>query len=48
MKVLKTFYCIQEGRSYYKGDEYKGKRTDLLDYLEVEIEVVKPKRKKKK
>jgi len=34
MKVSKGFYCSQEKKSYKEGDEYKGKRKDLGDYLE--------------
>jgi len=33
-KVKKTFYCIKEGKKYFKGDQYKGKRTDLGKHLE--------------
>lgn len=40
-KVSKPFFCIQEQKSYFIGDEYKGKRKDLGNYL------VKPKRTKK-
>ena len=34
MKVIKQFYCIKDKITYKVGDEYKGKRTDLKDYLE--------------
>lgn len=40
-KVKKTFFCIQEQKTYFVNDEYKGKRKDLDDYL------VKAKRVKK-
>jgi len=33
-KVVKTFKCLQEGRKYYPGDVYEGKRKDLEDFLE--------------
>jgi hypothetical protein len=41
-KVKINFFCIQEKKAYKKGDEYKGKRTDLGHLLEV------PKSKAKK
>ena len=44
MKVLKAFYCIQEGKKYYEGGEYKGKRKDLKGL----VEYPKAKRKSKK
>jgi len=31
-KVLKDFYCIKEKKSYKKGEQYTGKRTDI-DHL---------------
>lgn len=34
MKVLKSFYCIQEKKTYKKGDNYTGKRKDLGHLLE--------------
>ena len=34
MKVVKTFYCIKTKKKYFKGDDYKGSRKDLVDYLE--------------
>ncbi len=34
MKVIKPFYCVQSKLSYKVGDEYKGTRKDLGDYLE--------------
>ena len=34
MKVIKDFYCIQERRTYKVGNEYKGKRQDIKEYLE--------------
>lgn len=36
MKVLKQFFCIKELKTYYVGDEYKGKRKDLKAYLSIE------------
>lgn len=44
MKVLKGFYCIQEAKTYCKGDEYKGKRKDLIGL----VDYPKPKQKSKK
>jgi len=34
MKVIKQFYCIQEKKTYKVGNEYKGKRNDIKEYLE--------------
>jgi len=34
MKVIKQFYCIKEKKTYYIGNEYKGKRSDVREYLE--------------
>jgi|15BtaG_2_1085339.scaffolds.fasta_scaffold08849_3 hypothetical protein len=34
MKVIKQFYCIKEKKTYYIGNEYKGKRGDVREYLE--------------
>ena len=34
MKVIKSFYCIQEKKSYKEGDNYTGKRKDLSHVLE--------------
>lgn len=42
MKVLKTFYCIKTNKKYFKGDDYKGSRKDLVGYLE------QPKKRKNK
>jgi len=50
MKVLKPFYCIQTNINYKVGDEYKGNRTDILNLLDIEVEdveVIKPKKKRK-
>ena len=33
MKVIKGFYCIQDKKTYYIGEEYKGKRKDLKGYV---------------
>jgi len=43
MKVIKEFYCIQEQKTYKVSEEYKGKRTDLKDYLEQPKKVIKSK-----
>jgi len=43
MKVLKDFFCIQEKVTYKKGDDYKGKRTDLKGYLNQPKRVTKKK-----
>ena len=48
MIVKKQFYCIQEKKTYLVGDAYNGKRKDLNDYLEIIVEVEKPKSKKNK
>ena len=34
MKVIKGFYCTQEKKTYRVGNEYKGKRKDIKEYLE--------------
>jgi hypothetical protein len=36
MKVIKQFYCIKDKKTYYVGNEYKGKRQDIKEYLEVQ------------
>jgi hypothetical protein len=48
-KVIKDFYCTQEKKTYKKGDEYTGKRTDLQHVLEAQkkTKVLKPSIKKK-
>ena len=33
MKVKKDFFCIQEKKEYKVGEEYKGKRKDLKEYV---------------
>ncbi len=33
-KVIKQFFCIKTKKNYNVGDEYKGKRKDLGDFLE--------------
>ena len=50
MKVTKRFYCIQEKKTYFKGDDYTGMRTDLTDLLErpKEVKVKKVNQKVKK
>ena len=52
MIVVKDFYCTQEKKAYKIGDLYKGKRTDLSHLfekeIEIEAEVVKPAKKRKK
>ena len=35
-KVLVDFFCTKEKKTYKKGSEYKGKRTDLSLFLEKE------------
>jgi hypothetical protein len=47
-KVKKQFFCIQEKRTYYAGDEYEGKRKDLAHVLEYEDKSITPKRKTKR
>ena len=39
MKVSKEFYCLEEKKSYKKGDTYKGKRKDLSHLMEGKKEV---------
>lgn len=34
MKVKKQFFCIQEQKTYKVGDEYKGKRKDLIGLVD--------------
>ena len=49
MKVLKDFYCRQEDKSYFEGDNYNGKRTDLIGFVGYPIpKEKKVKRKSKK
>ena len=49
MKVTKQFYCTQEKKVYKVGDEYTGKRTDLLNNVEQPVKEVKePKEDKRK
>ena len=49
MKVVKSFFCIQEKKTYKVGDEYTGNRTDLGALLEqVEDKQLKPKIERKK
>jgi|TARA_R110000851_G_scaffold44305_2_gene109084 hypothetical protein len=33
-KVLIDFFCIKERKTYKKGSEYNGNRTDLSLFLE--------------
>ena len=33
-KVKKEFFCIKERKTYKVGNEYKGKRKDIKEYLE--------------
>lgn len=42
MKVKKQFYCTQEKKTYKVGDEYKGQRKDLKEY------VIYPRKRKSK
>lgn len=46
MKVTKTFYCTQEKKTYYPGDEYKGSRKDLGSFLQAPKAKSKSKAKK--
>ena len=49
MKVLRDFYCRQEDKSYFEGDNYNGKRTDLIGFVGYPIpKEKKVKRKSKK
>ena len=36
MKVIRDFFCIQEKKAYKAGDEYTGKRKDLINYVQSE------------
>ncbi len=45
-KVKTDFFCIKTKKKYKKGDDYKGKRTDINHVLEPE-EVQKPKKENK-
>jgi hypothetical protein len=47
-KVKKQFFCTQEKRTYYVGDEYTGERKDLAHVLEYEDKSIQPKTKKKR
>jgi len=47
-KVKKQFFCIKEKKTYYVGDEYKGKRKDLSHVLEMEDKGLVPKTSTKK
>lgn len=46
-KVIKDFFCIKEKKSYKKGEEYKGERTDIDHLLEPKKKVLKPELKNK-
>ena len=48
-KVITGFYCSKEKKTYAKGDEYIGNRTDLGDLIEQEkkTKVLTPELKKK-
>ena len=47
-KVIKEFFCVEEKKTFYVGDEYTGKRTDLSGYVEKKkTKVLKPEVKKK-
>ena len=48
MKVLRDFYCRQEDKSYFEGENYNGKRTDLIGFVGYPIPKEKTKRKSKK
>ena len=47
-KVKKQFFCVQERKTYYVGDEYNGKRKDLSHVLEMEDKSITPKTKTKR
>ena len=47
-KVKKQFFCIQERKTYYVGDEYTGGRKDLSHVLEMEDKAIVPKTKTKR
>jgi hypothetical protein len=47
-KVKKQFFCNQEKKTYYVGDEYTGSRKDLSHVLEYEDKSIQPKTKKKR
>lgn len=44
MKVIKDFFCIQEQKTYKVDEEYKGKRTDLKDFVNYPKAKVKTKK----
>ena len=47
-KVKKQFFCVQERKTYYVGDEYSGNRKDLSHVLEMDDKAIVPKTKTKK
>ena len=47
-KVKKQFFCAQERKTYYVGDEYSGNRKDLSHVLEMDDKAIVPKTKTKK
>ena len=34
MKAIKNFFCTKEFKTYNVGDEYTGKRTDLVGLVD--------------
>ena len=46
MKVIKDFFCIKERKTYLKGDEYNGSRTDLKGLVDYPIKKKVTKSKK--
>lgn len=48
MKVKQQFFCTQEQKTYFPGEEYTGNRKDLSHLLEdYEDKALIPKRKTK-
>lgn len=43
-KVIKEFFCSVEKKAYKVGDDYKGDRKDLTDYLEAPKQQTKEKK----
>ena len=47
-KVKQQFFCTQERKTYYVGEEYVGERKDLSHVLEMEDKAIVPKTKNKR
>jgi hypothetical protein len=47
-KVKKQFFCTQEKKTYFVGEEYTGDRKDLSHVLELEDKNLAPKATTKK